>query len=119
MIAKACVAAYAIMIGYFSLLPADELELAIDVWDKAVHLFAYGVFAILAWWGFRENKPFYFAVVAIVAYGIALEFAQQYSPGRQLSGLDMVANMIGVLMVVGVRQYFVASNKHSLIEVLK
>ncbi|MBT5031676.1 MAG: VanZ family protein [Proteobacteria bacterium] len=107
MIAKVCMATYAVLIGYFSLLPADELELTIDVWDKAVHVSAYGVFATLAWWSFREGKPFYFTALFIVAYGIVLEFAQQYSPGRQLSGLDMVANMIGVLLVVGVRQIIV------------
>ena len=109
MIAKACVAAYAVLIGYFSLLPAGDVT--IDVWDKAVHVFAYGVFVLLAWWSFRESKPFHFAVVAIVVYSIVLEFAQQYSPGRQLSGLDMVANMIGTLTVVGVRQYFVGFRK--------
>jgi VanZ family protein len=98
---KICIGIYTILIGYLSLIPAEEIS--ISVWDKGLHIGAYGVFSLLAWWGFRENRMFYSTVVLIIAYGIGLEFAQILSPGRQMSILDVLANILGVTIVVGMR----------------
>lgn len=109
MIPNICIALYTILIGYLSLIPAEEIS--ISFWDKGLHIGAYGIFSLLAWWGFRENRIFYFAVVLIIAYGIGLEFAQLLSPGRQMSILDVLANILGAMIVVGMR-YSYSSSGH-------
>jgi VanZ family protein len=100
-ISKICIASYALLIGYLSLLPAEELS--VSFWDKGLHIGAYGIFTLLAWWGFREDRMFYYAVLFIIAYGIGLEFAQLLSPGRQMSILDVLANILGATIVVVLR----------------
>ncbi|MBT5558617.1 MAG: VanZ family protein [Proteobacteria bacterium] len=110
MISKICLALYTILIGYLSLIPADEIS--VSFWDKGLHIGAYGIFSLLAWWGFQENKKFYFAVVLIIVYGIGLEVAQLLSPGRQMSILDVLANLFGVMIIVGIR-YSWASRGYS------
>ena len=68
-----------------------------------MHFGAYVIFTLLAWWAFRKNRIFYYAVVSIIVYGIGLEFAQMLSPGRQLSILGVLTNILGAVILVGMR----------------
>ena len=83
-------------VTYFSLAPAPVA--GPGRWDKAAHLVAYGVLGFLMvlampprWKGLQRTLV---AVVAVVAYGIALEFVQRVT-GRQFEVADMVADAIG------------------------
>ncbi len=52
------------------------------------------------WLAYRTSsrlKKYLFAASLLFVYSIAIEFIQQYT-GRQLSGWDMVANSVGVIL---------------------
>ena len=90
--------AYAIAAAFFSLQPGSGVSL--DPYDKVVHFLFYGVFAGLAYRMNLSFRRFIYVCVGIIVYGGALEYAQSYVPGRDMSTADLLANTMGVLLVV-------------------
>ena len=87
---------YAGLVALVSLLPGGRESG--EHLDKVVHLLVYYIFAVF---GFRmlTNKQHYFYVcIGIIIYGGLIELGQSYTPGRDMSGLDMVANIAGVAL---------------------
>ncbi len=97
-IALPSLVAYAISVAYTSLTPVDEIT--ISVWDKLLHFLCYGVFALLAWWCSKRATTFYWLLGFVSAYGALMEVGQSFVPGRDMSGLDIVANTLGVAAVL-------------------
>jgi VanZ family protein len=93
----------------FSKLPAPPGELT----DKQAHLVVYGVFAVLLVWGLTDRAParttwkiVATTVVVALLYGISDEFHQSFVPGRDVSGLDLAADVAGAtLAAVGLRAW--------------
>ncbi|MDZ7638901.1 MAG: VanZ family protein [Bryobacterales bacterium] len=82
--------------AYFSLLPAVRLA-GMPGSDKLWHLGGYLALAlpIPFIWGSRRRV---LAVGLLLAlYGVGLEFAQEYVPGRSFELSDMFANSAGVV----------------------
>ena len=82
-----------------SLLPGDSTPIRmldrLDISDKLQHFAAYAVLAFLP--AIHERRRFVIrAVLFAVALGIALEFGQLDSPGRDFEIGDMAADTIGV-----------------------
>ncbi len=92
--ARLCVGAYAVLVAWLSLAPRIGAELGAS--DKAAHFTTYLVFALLAALTARSPRVQYQAWLAVIAYGIALEFAQRLVPGRTFDPADMLANTLGV-----------------------
>lgn len=90
--------AYAIGAAFFSLQPGSGVSL--DPYDKVAHFLTYGVFAGLAYRMNLSFRRFIYVCVGIIVYGGALEYAQSYVPGRDMSTADLLANAMGVLLVV-------------------
>ncbi|MEY3051738.1 MAG: hypothetical protein RLY31_1523 [Bacteroidota bacterium] len=71
--------------------------------DKVNHMLAY---AGLAWLAFRalsviqqtKRNHFLITFVAVVAYGMLMEFLQGLLPYRRFEWLDMAANLAGVIL---------------------
>ena len=87
---------YAGIVAVVSLLPGgnDSGEYL----DKVVHLLVYYIFAVF---GYRmlANKRYYFYIcLGIIIYGGLIELGQSYSPYRDMSGFDVVANIAGVAL---------------------
>lgn len=81
-----------ILVTVLSLLPAPQLP-QVGLSDKFGHILAY--FTLMAWFGQIHGarlKP----VLALLAMGATLEILQGLSGYREMSGLDMLANAIGV-----------------------
>jgi|AntDeeMetageno50_2_1112565.scaffolds.fasta_scaffold18673_2 VanZ family protein len=94
---------------YFSVLvspgPAGR-ELFGPLWDKYLHAVAYAGLALVtayatANWRATPYRRAAAVLVATVAFGVLIEFAQAAVPYRQFSPADMVANAAGALLVVG------------------
>ena len=82
----------------FSKLPAPPGGLT----DKHAHLAVYGVLGALLVWGLTDRAPArttwkVVATVVVVAllYGLSDEFHQSFVPGREVSGLDLAADVAG------------------------
>jgi VanZ family protein len=71
-------------------------------WDKLAHVIAFGGFGGTAWvmLGGTRRVADVLAPLAAVGVGVADEFAQQFNPGRGVSGADIAADAIGAILVV-------------------
>ena len=87
---------YAGIVAFTSLRPGGDVN--IDPMDKVVHLLVYYIFAVL---GYRAlaNKAYYLYVcLGIIAYSGLMELGQSQVPGRDMSGYDLLANALGVVL---------------------
>jgi VanZ family protein len=91
---------YGVVVAFFSLSPVDEGF--INVWDKLLHFACYGLFALIAWWSATRARTFYLLCAVVIAYSALMEVGQSFVPGRMMSGLDIVANALGVAVVAAV-----------------
>jgi VanZ family protein len=89
---------YGALLTYASLRPAGTASM--EPWDKVFHLMAYAIFALLARRMVAGTYPYYGLCVAIALYGVAMEYAQSFVPGRVMSAADALANSAGVLAAV-------------------
>jgi VanZ family protein len=89
---------YGFVVAFFSLTPVDEGF--ISIWDKLLHFGCYGLFAMIAWRAAARPKTFYLLCAVVIVYGALMEVGQSLVPGRMMSGLDIVANTLGVLATV-------------------
>jgi VanZ family protein len=81
--------------------------------DKHAHVAAYAVLAATMVWGFTDRAPrrISWTIVAIVVVlctlsGVSDEFHQSFVPGRDVSGLDLIADATGAaIAAVGLRAW--------------
>ena len=95
---------YAMLLTYASLRPAGTGSM--DPWDKALHFIAYAVFAVLGRGVVKRLSNYHKLCIAIVFYSGVMEYLQSFIPGRSMSGLDLIANTLGVVAVVIALQVF-------------
>ena len=84
--------ALAFLLAALSLAPVSQLP-ELDYNDKLGHLLAYG--GLMAWFGqlYPDRRG---PAVALFAFGAVLEGLQGWSGYRDMSGLDQVANSVGI-----------------------
>lgn len=75
--------------------------------DKVGHFIGYGVLSLNTFlvYGFNLQRKGSLLIMGLVGMGIILEGLQGFVPGREVSGLDIVANSIGI--AIGTTLYFV------------
>jgi hypothetical protein len=87
----------AILTGIMALAlwPMPDPELAPPQSDKVVHLVA---FAFLFTWfaGLLSRQARFKIVLALMAYGVAMEILQSFTPTRFMSAGDLVADALGL-----------------------
>ncbi|MBT9538397.1 MAG: VanZ family protein [Thiobacillus sp.] len=64
--------------------------------DKIVHLTGYGV--LMFWWAQLILQRRGRLAIAVVLFGIAIEWLQGFTPNRQTDALDVLANSSGMLL---------------------
>lgn len=72
-------------------------DLPVQVWDKLKHAGAFFVLTALvvpAFPGFNLCKR----CLSALAFGVLIELTQYFLPHRQASGLDLLANTVGILI---------------------
>ena len=94
---------YAVIVTVTSLLPGGGSHLA--HLDKLVHLLAYYIFAVFAYRALNNKEYYTYTCLGIIAYSALLELGQSYVPGRQMSGYDLLANSLGVVLGAAVMKY--------------
>ncbi len=107
----AVLVAYGGCLAWLSLTPVPA---GVTVSDKLLHVGAYGLFMMLAAPVALVSalRTLGLLAGAIVLYSASLEVAQAFVPGRYPSGLDLLANAVGVALAVivllALRRSFVA-----------
>lgn len=61
--------------------------------DKVVHFALF--FVVAASWHYAFRLPYWVSMLALTAYGIAIEVIQHYIPGRGADVWDVVADVAG------------------------
>jgi len=92
---KLCFALYALALTTVSLLPAEKLSGA-SFNDKAAHFLCYALFALVAAGLPLAGKRYLLLCIGLILFGLGLEGAQSWVPGRESSLLDALANTAGV-----------------------
>lgn len=93
-------------IVYLSL-KSPQYGLNVQLNDKVGHFIGYGVLSLNTFlvFGFKPLRKGILFIIGLVGMGAMLEGLQGLVPGREVSGLDIVANSIGV--AIGTGLYFV------------
>ena len=68
-------------------------------WDKAVHITAYGIIAILAGMAY-PNRPLALILLLTVCIGGSDEIHQIFIPGRHAGFDDLTADLVGGLIAL-------------------
>ena len=81
--------------------------------DKVGHFIGYGVLSLNTFlvFGLRSRLQTTFILLFLIGWGVLMEGLQGFVPGREVSGLDIVANSIGV--AIGTALYFVRKRVQS------
>lgn len=87
---------YILCIAILSLLPAEE-AIALNIWDKAQHYVAYGLFMLLVFPAAKTHAARLKLAVGVIGFSVLIELAQHFSPGRDTSAEDAIANSLGVV----------------------
>jgi VanZ family protein len=68
-------------------------------WDKSNHLLAFGSLAFTATWAlWPRPRQWGWLVLALLAYGVAIELAQGMLPPRTADWRDVVADGMGIAL---------------------
>jgi VanZ family protein len=67
-----------------------------DWWDKAQHALAFGVLMLLGFLAYP--RAFWKLAIALILYGIAVEFIQSWMGWRSGEVLDAVADGVGIVL---------------------
>lgn len=96
-----------ILMTYLSLTPAAP-TVATYTWDKLNHASAYLCLGILLDMGFFNGWKIPVKLLPLFGYSFLMEVLQHFIPTRHFSGLDIVANAVGLglaaLVILGLRQ---------------
>jgi VanZ family protein len=76
----------------------QEYPLVKDLSDKANHILAFYVLALLVDFSFPKEKLGFAKVSALLTYGLLIEITQSFLPNRTASLLDLVANGVGIAL---------------------
>ena len=103
------------IVSYLSIIPKLELPFGFKWDDKIHHFFAYLWLSALPLIGFRRLKFGMTGAVLMIPFGIGLEIAQHFIPGRFFSIFDMITNTIGVLLGIFLLKYLRTNTEQQII----
>ncbi|MGH8072716.1 MAG: VanZ family protein [Lysobacter sp.] len=87
-----------LLIAIGSLLPAGELPTVSNGFDKVEHFLGYALLSAYAVMLFERMRPQALAALGVIAFGIAIEFAQSaWTADRLGDSADAMANALGAL----------------------
>jgi VanZ family protein len=87
---------YAGIVAVVSLLPGANNSG--EHLDKVVHLLVYYIFAVFGYRMLSNKQHYFYLCLGIIIYGGLIELGQSYTPGRDMSGFDLAANIAGVAL---------------------
>ncbi len=102
-LARLALALALIAIMVLALMPGPTVPVT-TAWDKLDHVLAFFTLAMLAEQAF-PGWPFWRGLaLGLVAFGVGIEIAQGFTPDREASALDVLADGIGIAIYGAVRQ---------------
>jgi VanZ family protein len=87
---------YAGVVALTSLYPGSNG--GVEHLDKVVHLLVYYIFAVFGYRMLANKRYYLYICLGIIVYSGLIELGQSYIPGREMSALDLLANIAGVAL---------------------
>lgn len=84
-----------ICIEILSLLPKSP-EIILNSWDKFNHFLAFSTLFVFFNLAFKSVK-FRVSFVLLLLFGIQIEIAQSFTPNREFSFFDILADVVGLI----------------------
>ena len=78
----------------------QEIKPLEHTWDKANHFIAFMTLYVLLSLAYR-NLSVVTKIILLLAFGMQIEIVQSFIPGRDFSGLDVVADSVGITIGIG------------------
>ena len=75
--------------------------------DKVIHIFVFFAFSVLMDVAIKSHSFWLWKGLPLLAYGVAIEVFQYFSPDRSFSLLDMGADFLGILLYFTVKKVLV------------
>jgi VanZ family protein len=75
----------------------QEIKIIEHTWDKANHFIAFMTLYILLSLAY-QHLSLITKVLILLAFGMQIEIVQSFIPGRDLSGFDVVADSVGIVI---------------------
>jgi VanZ family protein len=106
-------AAYAALIIFVGSRPDLRSPVTFPMWDKFAHLGEYGVFGLLGHMAIaRDGRVRSSRMLAVAVAGLCVgvldETIQAYTPGRESSIYDLLADVAGVLLGITLARFIVS-----------
>ena len=93
-----------VVISTLSLLPPESgVELPSN--DKLSHFLAYSAFSLNVALLVFKRSHLILAYLFVFMYSILIEYLQGFVPGREPSGLDLIANLSGITLGAIIHRY--------------
>lgn len=98
-----------ISLTVLSLVPSSGIPVKVS--DKLLHYIAYFVTSAWVCLAFRQRKLFsiFLCSAFIFLYSIGIEIAQHFTPDREFSLQDIIANLSGILSFVFIYTVYLSS----------
>ena len=98
---------FALLIFIVSSLPGNKIpDFGIDISDKIIHFFEFGLFGIFLYQAFRFSgsraRPFLITLFIGIPYAALDEIHQFFVPGRYCGIGDFIADILGVVFFAGI-----------------
>ena len=68
--------------------------------DKLVHLVSYFFLMLTFDFSVKSGEVLWIKALVVFLYSCAIEYAQDFVPGRDMSMLDLIANGIGIVAYI-------------------
>lgn len=98
-LSRATLLFYLILICSLSLMSSNQLP-SVEVNDKLQHVVAYAILSLLALLSFVNASKIKLALGCVMV-GLLLEIGQSFVPRRFMDPWDLLANAIGIVIVIG------------------
>ena len=94
----------ALVVAYVAaILPQDLAPTVPQLSDKAHHIFAFLVLAVLLRLAYRIS--YWYSLLMLMGFGIFIEISQYFTPNRMSEAKDVLADLIGVLIGLQLYKY--------------
>lgn len=90
---------YVIYLCYFSLKRVEPSSPPFPHFDKLLHFSAHAILSFLFFINWQNYK---WTFIQSIAIGFAIECTQYFLPYRSFDVLDMLANTLGALVMIGI-----------------
>ena len=106
------------LIFFLSSLPSQEIKIDEEIPDYILHIIEYLLLCIFLLLGYTKGvegnftkRAYFIAVIISIMYALSDEFHQSFVPTRDANIKDIIADIIGSFLAIGIIYLFMQRKK--------